>query len=82
MTSSEQWAQQLAECMEPWRVQQFPFFELVSTPSCENALPWTMRWQSAGGALTNGRMLAPKAHRIWSELGLPHDDVEVVEVAP
>ena len=76
----DQWAQHRADCMEPWRVRQFPFFELVTTASCENALPWTMRWQAAGGVLMQGRMLAPKADDIWNRLGLPHEDVELLEV--
>ncbi len=81
MMSREQWAENFAECMEPWRVRQFPCFELVTTSSCENALPWTMAWQAAGGQLSAGRMLAPKADEIWNRLDLPHDDVELLEVA-
>ena len=79
--TQEQWGQHVAECLEPWRVQQFPFFELVTTPTCENALPWTMRWQAAGGVLMQGRMVAPKRDEIWNRLGLPHEDVELLEVA-
>jgi hypothetical protein len=79
--TQEQWGQHVAECMEPWRVRQFPLFELVTTASCENALPWTMRWQSEGGVLMGGRMVAPKADDIWNRLDLPHDDVELLEVA-
>jgi hypothetical protein len=78
--NQEQWGQHLAECMEPWRVRQFPFFELVTTSACENALPWTMKWQAEGGELAAGRMVAPKGASIWTRLDLPHDDVELVEV--
>ena len=79
--TQEQWGQHVAECMEPWRVRQFPYFELVTTPACGNALPWIMRWQAEGGVLAGDRMLAPKASDIWNQLGLPHDDVELLEVA-
>jgi hypothetical protein len=67
--------------MEPWRVRQFPHFELVTTAACANALPWTMKWLAEGGVLAAGGMLAPKAAEIWNQLGLPHDDVELLEVA-
>jgi hypothetical protein len=79
--SPDQWSQHIADCMEPWRVRQFPFFELVTTAACANALPWTMRWQAEGGELMAGRMLAPKRDDIWNRLDLPHDDVELLEVA-
>jgi hypothetical protein len=78
--TADQWAQHITECREPWRLRQFPYFELVTTASCANALPWTMAWQAAGGHLSAGRMVAPKGHPIWTELDLPHDDVELLEV--
>jgi hypothetical protein len=78
--TSDQWAQHISECLEPWRVRQFPLFELVTTAACQNALPWTMKWQAEGGVLSAGRMIAPKGAAIWHRLGLPHEDVELLEV--
>jgi hypothetical protein len=78
--TSDQWAQHMMECLEPWRVRQFPLFELVTTAACANPLPWQMKWQAEGGEIVAGRMVAHKEHPIWHRLDLPHDDVELLEV--
>ena len=61
-------AQHMAECLEPWRVRQFPFFELVTTATCANraAVDHEVaggRWGSAAAG-----WLAHKEHHIWNRL--------------
>jgi hypothetical protein len=63
--------------MTPGSLFSFPAWELVRIypkqvprgSAKSKSLGWPARWKDAGGTLYGGRMIAPKADKVWTKLG-------------
>jgi hypothetical protein len=68
--------------MERQALAQFPCWELVRVYNVRMPRDWPSRWQSVGGRMYEGRMIAPKGDVIWGELGSSFEDSLDVDYPP
>jgi hypothetical protein len=68
--------------LEPVRLAAFPCWELLRVLPVRVPRDWQKRWEEVGGALYDGRMIAPKGDPIWGELGSSFDDSLDVDHPP
>ena len=56
------------EASTPGAMAAFPADELVRARHTKTQRDWSSRWEDAGGALYNGRMIAMKNDPVWSRI--------------